>query len=369
MPRIRTFRIVLSLLIVACLAFSTGHSPLVSGPLAADKSPKVDKPGDSPKPPAARKQRTPSPPMKDLRLNDEDEPAEEQILQTLSKPTEVNFLELPLEDAVRILKEFHKINIWIDRHALADAKIPLDEPVTLQLADVRFESVLNLILDPLQLEWLIQDEVLKITTHAGAAALAETRSFDVQSLLDAGHTPTELIDTIVQCIEPGSWTGAGGTGAVSHSGGVLVCRQTQRVQSAVATLLLDLDELAEKQLDESSAGGSPVVTLKVYHTFEFPAEEVSKALQALIAPETWGVKGISLRPIKGALLVQQTPHVHREIERVLKQLLVHDLSPEPMSAVGGKESLPGAPGKSGVGKPAGKAKVPPALKPVTQANG
>jgi type II secretory pathway component GspD/PulD (secretin) len=340
---------------IAFLAVLSERSEFIAGPLAADKPLKADKPGDPPKGPPGRKQRAPAPPMKDLRLKDEEEPAEERILQALSKPTEVNFVDIPLEDAVNFLKEQHKINIWVDRQSLGDANIALDQPVTLQLSDVRFESVLNLILDSLRLEWLIQDEVLKITTHDGAVALAETRSFDVQSLLDAGHTPTELIEAIVQCVEPRSWTSAGGKGAISHSGGVLVCRQTQRVQSAVAMLLLELEELAEEQLEESSAGGAPVVTLKVYHTFEFSAEELAKALQSLVAPDTWGMKGISVRPIKGALLVQQTPHVHREIERILKQLLVHEHPSATKDVPGGNDALPQAPAKPGRDKPADKA--------------
>lgn len=290
-------------------------------PSKAEKAPKADKPGEPPKPPQGRNPRAPSPPMKDLRLQDEEEPAEEQILLALAKSTTVRFDETPLEEALAYLREEHKVNLWLDRRALREGKINIDEPVTLHLADVRFESVLNLILDPLKLEWLIQDEVLKITTHEGAMASAETVSFDVQNLLDAGHTPEELIEAIVHCIEPETWSRGNGDGGIEHSGGVLICRQTQRIQSAIALLLADLEELAEKQLDESASGKSPVVTLKVYRTDSFAADELAKSLETLVAPDTWKKTGISLHAIEGALFVQQTPHVHREIERVLKQLI------------------------------------------------
>lgn len=321
MSHFPTPRFGLLLLLIAALAIVSGVLPFVAGPVAADNLPAIDKPGDAPKAPAARKPRLPTPPLKDLRLKDDEEGAEERILEALSKPTEVSFIDTPLEDAISFLKEQHKINIWIDRRALNDVNISTDQPVTLQIAEVRLESVLNLILDPLRLEWLIQDEVLKITTHAGATALADTRSFNVQNLLDAGHTPDELVQAIVQCVEPTTWIDAGGKGAISHSGGVLICRQTQRIQSAVMMLLVELSELAEEQLDESSGRVSPVVTLKVYHTREFPADELASTLKTLVAPDTWGTKGISVSAIKGALLVQQTAHVHREIERVLRQLL------------------------------------------------
>src|SRR5258708_15448357 len=45
-----------------------------------------------------------------LREEKEDS-AESRILDTLGKPTTVEFLDLPLEDAITFLKEFHSINI------------------------------------------------------------------------------------------------------------------------------------------------------------------------------------------------------------------------------------------------------------------
>src|SRR5262245_54025653 len=94
MSRIQARHFGIFLLVVGGLAVASGHVPLVDGPLAADKAPKADKPGDSSRIPPSRKPRVPSPPMKDLRLKDEEELAEEQILQTLSKPTEVSFDEM-----------------------------------------------------------------------------------------------------------------------------------------------------------------------------------------------------------------------------------------------------------------------------------
>src|SRR6266446_6245701 len=42
-------------------------------------------------------------------------PTEEKIRRTLSKPTTVEFLDLPLEDCITFLKEYHNINIWLDK--------------------------------------------------------------------------------------------------------------------------------------------------------------------------------------------------------------------------------------------------------------
>jgi hypothetical protein len=74
-------------------------------------------------------------------------PTEEKIRKSLSKPTTVEFLDLPLEDCITFLKEYHNINIWLDRPTLTDEGVALDQPITLKLAGVSFRSVLKLLLE------------------------------------------------------------------------------------------------------------------------------------------------------------------------------------------------------------------------------
>jgi len=296
-------------------------------PNGRDDSAHLDRRGEAPK----GKIRRPlaDPPMKDLRLKNDDEPTEARIERTLGNPTEVNFIETSLEDALNLLSNYHNVNIWLDRKALLDAEIAVDQPVTLKVTAARFESVLNLLVEPLDLEWLIQDEVLKITTRDKAALLSETRTFDVQNLIDAGHSPDELIEAIVRCIAPASWNDEGGQGAISHSGGMLVCRQTQRIHSEIALVLAELDEQAEARLEEARHDANALITLKAYPTRDYPAEELAKALPRLIATDTWTKPEVGIESVKGAILVRQVPHVHQQIEKLLRQM---SITPETAAA-------------------------------------
>ncbi len=110
-------------------------------------------------------------------------PTEEKMRRSLSKPTTVEFLDLPLEDCLTFLKEYHGINIWLDKPTLADEGVALDQPVTLNLAGVTFRSVLKLLLEPLQLTYVIEDEVMKITTSAKAGEKLTTRVYPVGDLV------------------------------------------------------------------------------------------------------------------------------------------------------------------------------------------
>lgn len=256
-------------------------------------------------------------------LKKEEDSKEEKIFRSLDKPTNVEWQELPLEDAITYLAEFHGINIIIEKAALSEAGIALDQPVTLRLQGVRLESALNLLLEPVPLEWVIQDEVMKITTQEWCEDHPEVQVHEIQSLIDAGHTPEELIASIKACIEPTSWSPKDGYAGISHTGGVLVVRQTQRIHTEIARLLADLDDIAEQESeDHPGKNKGAVVSVKVYPTGDQPAEKVAEALQDFVELKSWKNRGGEgeVRPLKGSLVVMQTARVHQAIQRFMSQL-------------------------------------------------
>lgn len=135
--------------------------------------------------------------------------AEQKIINSLSKPTEVNFLETPLEEAINYLKDYHGINIWIDKPALQDEGVAIDQPITLQHTGVSFRSTLKLMLESLQLTWVIEDEVMKITTSQKAADKLTTRVYPVADLVIPIQTPQA----------GGIGQGLGGAGGIGGGGG------------------------------------------------------------------------------------------------------------------------------------------------------
>ncbi len=89
---------------------------------------------------------------------------EEKIRQSLDKPTNVEFLDLALEDCIAYLHEYLDIRFAVDKQALNVEGVALDQPITLKLAGVSFRSVLKLMLEPLRLTYVIDNDALLITT-------------------------------------------------------------------------------------------------------------------------------------------------------------------------------------------------------------
>ncbi|MCG8653615.1 MAG: hypothetical protein MI861_27505, partial [Pirellulales bacterium] len=77
--------------------------------------------------------------------------SEKRISAALDDETSHTFLELPLEDAARQISEAHDIPIVVDRRALEEIGLTVDQPVTMDLKNVSLRSFLRLMLRELDL--------------------------------------------------------------------------------------------------------------------------------------------------------------------------------------------------------------------------
>src|SRR5262249_28180281 len=91
--------------------------------------------------------------------------AERQIERMLTKPVTLNFANVPLQQVVEDIRQWHGINIYIDSRALEQEGISQERPVTIKLEGVALKSALNLILRGVHLTYMIKDDVLQITTE------------------------------------------------------------------------------------------------------------------------------------------------------------------------------------------------------------
>lgn len=197
----------------------------------------------------------------------------------LREQTEISFTDNPLSEALSYLSDLHHIEITVDKRALQDEGVSEDSQISLKTSGVSLKSGLRLFLEPLGLDYVIQNETLMITSQAKAAEIFETRVYTVRRL--RGMTPAELDEIIRATIEPESWSsikqavetttkanealsrtpgaaeaGGGGMGGggpsnmegnIRHTGNTLVIRQTQRVHDEIVDLLNQLEKATEEQ--------------------------------------------------------------------------------------------------------------------------
>jgi hypothetical protein len=227
------------------------------------------------------------------------DPRTAAIEQALETTTNMEFPANPLNDVVQYLSEFHKFPVLLDVAELSDAGVAPDQEISLVISGVILRNALELLLDNVggvQLDYVIQHQVLMITTRRKADRTVDTRVYNMRSLDSAGLDSYSVANVIRKSIEPASWAhieiaqeqaeagmsgmmgapgpgmgsrmmpagGLGemyidrkqssGLGTIEALPGCLVVTQSQRVHRAVADLLTQLRSQAD---GESGGQGAP----------------------------------------------------------------------------------------------------------------
>lgn len=109
--------------------------------------------------------------------------SEAAIRQALEATADLDFTKTPFDDLVGAIGEFTKIDIVLDKKALADMGMASDLPMTVSLRGISVRAALELILHNLNLTWVVRDEVILITSPEQAESWMETRVYDVSDLV------------------------------------------------------------------------------------------------------------------------------------------------------------------------------------------
>ncbi|HEY4261290.1 MAG TPA: hypothetical protein VGM98_14080, partial [Schlesneria sp.] len=178
------------LLIRLCFSRASRITGLVFAGLLATASPSHAQPNreDIPDPPAPAHLAVPSFPRPS--------PTEARILQRLSEPISTNWSDKKLEEALNSLEKQCGIEIWIDKQAMQDDGLDTDLEVSLRIDGVSLRTCLRLLLEPLGLVYVVEDEVMKITSHKKTETRQTTRIYPVGDLCETLDEAEQLLETI-----------------------------------------------------------------------------------------------------------------------------------------------------------------------------
>ncbi|EAQ77486.1 hypothetical protein DSM3645_06484 [Blastopirellula marina DSM 3645] len=174
----------------------------------------------------------------------------DKVRQALASPTKMRFIDTPLLEVATYLSTLHNLDIQFDRRALEDVGLSSDHPITIDLEGVRLQSGLRLMLDQLELTYVVDPGRLLITTPEAAEPYSQSAFYpcvdliyDSDSLAGEGG-PSDydsLIDLIHTTVEPDSWYFVGGAMPdVQPMENGLLIRQSEAAQRKIAALLAAL---------------------------------------------------------------------------------------------------------------------------------
>lgn len=205
-------------------------------------------------------------------------PAVARIEQALRGPLRsdgLDFVDTPLEEVVNMLQEDYGIPVQLDLPALDEIGLGPAEPVTINVHNISLQSALRLMLKRLGMTYVIEDEVLLLTTPEEAESKLKVCVYDIRDLIDQTQPKAiqALVDAIVSCAATETWaSNGGGVGDIRPlPPNLLVISQTQAVHEKIHDLLVTIREMRQKR---TPPGGAPAaVELEPEPAVDEPARD------------------------------------------------------------------------------------------------
>jgi hypothetical protein len=185
------------------------------------------------------------------------------IRKILAKKVDFESDQEPLEVVLKNIAAKWKIPVMIDHRSLAEANVALDSQVSLKLKTLSLGSGLKILLEPLDLRWMIANEVLFVTTKDVANDATVLRVYPVSEFDDreggtrrpTGDGIDSLRDVLQNVASPDSWTATGGPGSIEYfpNARSLVVTQTEKVHEEIERLLASLRLARYRQIPPQPA--------------------------------------------------------------------------------------------------------------------
>jgi type II secretory pathway component GspD/PulD (secretin)/tetratricopeptide (TPR) repeat protein len=249
---------------------------------------------------------------------------EKQIERKMHTPLSVNFKQTPLDGVVDQLHAMTGINFNLDLRGLKESNLDSKQPITTDLKDVSLKSALDIICQQAGLKHVIESEVIRITTPKLAAGRQVVKSLSVGDLVvpapNYGATPSLQLSNSLDM-------------AAKAAYGILKPESSSTLRTPHGALpngtgtgnssSMDLPGSPGRlrNTNAPSEGGAMSNTGPASGTLE---RELIRLITTTIKPDSWMQNGgegtIEYFPLGLAMVINQSPEVIEEVERLLESL-------------------------------------------------
>ena len=120
---------------------------------------------------------------------------EKQIEQSLNRQVSLHFNNEPLVKVIEEIQKIADVNVVLDNAGLDEERVTSGTSVTISVDGITLRSALNLILEPLNLGYMVNNEVLVITSRIKQQGKLEPRAYPVADLVlpIPNSTPTTVM--------------------------------------------------------------------------------------------------------------------------------------------------------------------------------
>ncbi|MGH7199980.1 MAG: hypothetical protein ACREJB_05205, partial [Planctomycetaceae bacterium] len=228
------------------------------------------------------------------------------------------------------------IQIRLDKTALEEDGILLDEPITIALKNVTLETLLERMLEPLGVTALVDRGTLLITTKLAAEDELLITLYNARDVIEEDD-PSALVATLQQETS-GPWIDTDGTGGTIGipMPGILAIRQTEEVHEEIQSLLAAIRRMRDQTGAAKRRPDPNEFVTRFYPVLdEKTATDAIAAIQEMIAPETWKGGDRVIRQVGPTIIVKHTRSVQDEVKEFLDKLEISTQALQPGFMGGG----------------------------------
>ena len=267
-------------------------------------------------------------------------PAEIEIQKSMTKLVEVKFDNRPLAEVIDTLQRMAGVNMHLDPQGLLAEGVTSDTPVTLNLSQpISLRSALNLILEPMGLSYVIQHDVLRITSEQQRDSNTYAKVYYVADLVMPipNFVPSYNIGLPGAIRESLNALGYGGPVRPVSAGPLTIAQNEQQYLQPTATSPLaaasNPEVLAQAGMNNlippstGGLGGGPTQLSGpggMGGGVEPDFDTLIELITTTVSPQSWdevgGPGSISGFDTNLSLVVSQTQEVHEQIADLLEQL-------------------------------------------------
>lgn len=236
-------------------------------------------------------------------------PRDEKTEKRLEVPIELNYTDTPFSEVVADLGNQLGVTFVVDVRALEALGLSAESmQVNLQLSGISANTGLELLLDQLDLTYVIRDGVMFVTTPGVAVSFVETRVYPLGDLL--------------------GWSTSVQETQVTDSRGVVVNPDVLRRK--LQAFGKGEDEFG---LRTSGKGEISIVdwfdrvivdpSVVTQNTYQQRSQELLRIIVKAVDSDSWDASGVgagTLEIYRGALIAKASSNTHRKLQKLLNEL-------------------------------------------------
>ncbi|MEX2288187.1 MAG: hypothetical protein WD648_13920 [Planctomycetaceae bacterium] len=242
---------------------------------------------------------------------------EEKIQKSLSQPINLHFEKAPLREILQHISTTAGVDVFLDDLGLQDVGMTSDWQLSIDVDGVMLKSALNLLLEPLELAYTIQDEVLKVTSKTRQQGELVPVVYPVADLVVPIPNFPPAGDTKVYGTDGMNWAPGAGNFSVPSTGG-LQQRPGQgfaQVNGNPQHVPIDgANRLTRNGMGVGPAGGAAAADF----------DTLSQLIISTVEPGSWSEVGGegTIEPFEStlSLVIRATERTHEDIALLLEQL-------------------------------------------------